>query len=139
MYTKHRILIITNSIKTNIVTDKSNSQNETWHWTNNEIEVAVQSLLWVRVELMARQLNQLQHQNRIQWWWIQIPLRPTFYSCWKEYFGGKYHIYSYSSEKAMPLSKNYFGMMSSIVSLQWNFYFQKFIFYNAKINHSNHL
>ena len=26
--------------------------NETWHWANNDVEVAVQSWLWVRVELM---------------------------------------------------------------------------------------
>ena len=40
-------------IKINVVIDQGNSQNEMWHWTNNEIGVAVQSLLWVRVELMA--------------------------------------------------------------------------------------
>ena len=41
------------SIKTNVATDEGNSRNEVWHWTNNEIEVAVQSWLWVWVELMA--------------------------------------------------------------------------------------
>ena len=41
------------SIKRNVATDKGNSRNETWHWTNDEIRVAVQSWLWVRVELMA--------------------------------------------------------------------------------------
>ena len=40
-------------IKTNVVTDEGNSRNEMWHWTNDEIGVAVQSWLWVRVELMA--------------------------------------------------------------------------------------
>ena len=40
-------------IKINVVIDQGNSQNEMWHWTYNEIGVAVQSLLWVRVELMA--------------------------------------------------------------------------------------
>ena len=30
-----------------------NGRNEMWHWTNGEIGVAVQSWLWVRVELMA--------------------------------------------------------------------------------------
>ena len=29
------------SIKTNLGTDKGNSQNETWHWTNDEIGVAL--------------------------------------------------------------------------------------------------
>ena len=32
---------------------KGNSRNEMWHWINDEIGVAVQSWLWVRVELMA--------------------------------------------------------------------------------------
>ena len=41
------------STKTNVATDEVNSQNETWHWTNNEIGVAVESWLWVRVELLA--------------------------------------------------------------------------------------
>ena len=44
----------------------------------------------------------------------------------------------YSGEKTTPLSKKYFGMIFSTVLLQLNFYFQKFIFYNAAINHSNH-
>ena len=41
------------SIKINVVTDEGNSRNEIEHWTNDEIGVAVQSSLWVRVELMA--------------------------------------------------------------------------------------
>ena len=41
------------SIKINMATDEGNSRNEIEHWTNNEIGVAVQSWLWVRVELMA--------------------------------------------------------------------------------------
>ena len=41
------------SIKVNVATDEYNSQNKTWHWTNDEIGVAVQSWLWVQVELMA--------------------------------------------------------------------------------------
>ena len=43
-----------------------------------------------------------------------------------------------TGEETTPLSKKYSGMMSSTVLLQLNFYLQKFIFYNAKINHSNH-
>ena len=38
---------------TNVATDEGNSRNEMWRWTNDEIGVAVQSWLWVRVELMA--------------------------------------------------------------------------------------
>ena len=41
------------SIKINVATDKGNSRNEIEHWTNDEIGVAVQSWLWVRVELMV--------------------------------------------------------------------------------------
>ena len=40
-------------IKINMATDEGYSWNETWHWTSNEIGVALQSWLWVRVELMA--------------------------------------------------------------------------------------
>ena len=36
-----------------IPSDEGNSRNEMWHWTNDEIGVAVESWLWVRVELMA--------------------------------------------------------------------------------------
>ena len=43
----------------------------------------------------------------------------------------------YSGEKTMLLSKN-IDMMSSTILIQLNFYLQKFIFYNAKINYSNH-
>ena len=41
------------SIKINVATDESNSRNEIGNWANDEIEVAVQSWFWVRVELMA--------------------------------------------------------------------------------------
>ena len=41
------------SIKTNVATDEGNSRNEMWLWTNDEIGVAVQSWLWLLVELMS--------------------------------------------------------------------------------------
>ena len=41
------------SIKINVATDEGNSRNEIKHWTNDEIGVAVQGWLWVRVEHMA--------------------------------------------------------------------------------------
>ena len=41
------------SININVGTDEDDGRNEIWHWTNDEIGVAVQSWLWVRVELMA--------------------------------------------------------------------------------------
>ena len=37
----------------NVATDEGNSRKEIGHWKNDEIGVAVQSLLWVQVELMA--------------------------------------------------------------------------------------
>ena len=45
---------------------------------------------------------------------------------------------SYLDEKTTLLSKKYLDMMCSTVLLQLNFYLQKFIFYNAKINYLNH-
>ena len=33
-----------------MVTDEDNNENEMWHWTNDEIGVAVQNWFWVRVE-----------------------------------------------------------------------------------------
>ena len=55
------------SIKINVATEKGNSQNEIWHLTNNEIGV--------------------------QWFWVQIPLRPAFYSYFKGSFSGEYQMY----------------------------------------------
>ena len=39
--------------KANVKTDEDNSRKEMGHWTNDEIAVAVQSWLWVRIELLA--------------------------------------------------------------------------------------
>ena len=33
------------------------------------------------------------YMNGIQWSWVQIPLRPTFYSYFKESFSDEYHMY----------------------------------------------
>ena len=41
------------SIQIKVATDEGNSRNEMWHWRNDEIGVALQSLLWVRIEFMA--------------------------------------------------------------------------------------
>ena len=40
-------------IKIKVAPDEGNSRNQTWHWTNDKIGLAVQTCLWVRVELMA--------------------------------------------------------------------------------------
>ena len=37
----------------NVSTDRGNNGNEMWHWTNDEIGVAVQSWVLVLVEFMA--------------------------------------------------------------------------------------
>ena len=47
---------------------------------NEKIGVVVQSWLWVGVELMAWEVYRLERLNGIQSSWVQIPLRPTFYS-----------------------------------------------------------
>ena len=84
------------SIKINVATDKGNTQNEIWHWTNNEIEVAVQNWLWVQVNSWSNNsVSRLKHLHGIQWLWVQIPLRPTFYSYFKESFSGEHHICSF--------------------------------------------
>ena len=59
----------------------------------DEIGVAVQSWLWVQVELMAWQLSRLEHLNEIQWSSVQVSLRPIFYNYFKESFSGEHHMY----------------------------------------------
>ena len=59
----------------------------------DEIGVAVQTWLWVRVELMAWYLSRLEHLNRIQWSWVQISLRSTFYSYFKSLSVMNIYIY----------------------------------------------
>ena len=77
-------------IKIIMATDKSNSQNEIWHWINDKIEVAVQSWLWVWVELKVWWLSQLKHLNGVQWSWVQIPLRSTFCRHFRKSSSGEY-------------------------------------------------
>ena len=52
-------------IKTNVVTDEGNSQNEIRNWTNDEIGVAAQSWFWVRVELSVHGLKSYSSQLSI--------------------------------------------------------------------------
>ena len=37
--------------------------------------------------------SRLERLNGIQWSWVKIPLRPTFYSYFKESSSGEYHMY----------------------------------------------
>ena len=41
------------SVETNVATDEGNRRKETWQWTGDEIGVAVQSSVCVRVQIMA--------------------------------------------------------------------------------------
>ena len=70
-------------------------ENYPFFWNNTR------TVFWkisknLRFELMAWWLSGLEHLNGIQWPWVQIPLRPTFYSYFKESFSGEYHIYIYT-------------------------------------------
>ena len=76
-----------------MATNEDNSRNKNWRWTNDKIGVATQSMLWLRVEVMTWQISRLEHLNGIQWSRFQVPLRPTFYSYFNEYFSSEYHIY----------------------------------------------
>ena len=41
------------SFKINVATDEDNSCNQLWYWTKDEIAVAAQNWLWVRLGFMA--------------------------------------------------------------------------------------
>ena len=63
------------SIKINVVTDKGNTQNEIWHWINNEIGVAVQNWLWVQVNSWSNNsVSRLKRLHGVQWLLVQIPI-----------------------------------------------------------------
>ena len=66
-----------------------------WHWTKDELGVAVQSCLWMQVELMAWEFSRLERLNGIKWSWVQFPHRPTFYSYFQESVSDEYHMYIY--------------------------------------------
>ena len=36
-----------------VATDKGNSQNGTWQWTDDEIGATIRSWLWLQAQLMA--------------------------------------------------------------------------------------
>ena len=66
------------SMKKNVATHENNSRNGIWHWTKDAIGVAVQSWLWVGVELTAWWLSGLERLNGIQRSLVQIPLGQLF-------------------------------------------------------------
>ena len=69
------------SIKINVATDEGNGRNKIWHWTKETVRSdTVQIWLLAWIELKAWYLSRLERLNRIQWSWVQIPLRPTFYN-----------------------------------------------------------
>ena len=63
-----------------MATDEGNNWNETWHWPNNKIRVALLSWLQVRVEPIE---------------WVQILLKLAFYSYFKQSFIDEYHVYQF--------------------------------------------
>ena len=63
--------------------------NKRWNWSSCR-KLAL-SASWTH-GLIAQSVRVL---NGIQWFWVQIPLRPTFYSYFKESVSGEYHIYFY--------------------------------------------
>ena len=65
------------------------------HWAKDEIWVALQNWLWVRVELMAWQLSRLERLDGIQWSWVQIPLKPTISQSKNRSAVNTIHITSY--------------------------------------------
>ena len=58
----------------------------------DKIGVTLQCWVWVWVELIAWYVSWLEQLNWIQWLWVQIPLRPTLYSHFKELFSSEYHM-----------------------------------------------
>ena len=71
--------------------DEGNSRNETWHWKNDAIGVAVQN--GPECELNSWPDSSVGYSG-IQWSWvqIQISLRPILYRYFKESFSGEYRI-----------------------------------------------
>ena len=49
-----------------MATDEGNSQNETLHWTKDEIGVAVQSWLWVLVELIDQSVTATEQNHSVR-------------------------------------------------------------------------
>ena len=50
---------------------------------------------WSTCTKLALRVSWTHGLNGIQWPWVQIPLRPTFYSYFLKSFSGEYHIYIY--------------------------------------------
>ena len=63
-----------------------------FHVTKDGIGIAARSWLWVWVELLAWYLSRLEHLNGIEWLWVQNPLRPTFYSYFKDFVIDENHM-----------------------------------------------
>ena len=63
--------------------DENNNDLHSYIYIYDQIGVAVQSWLWVWVDIMAWWLSRLECLNGIQCSWVQIPLKPTFYSFFK--------------------------------------------------------
>ena len=55
--------------------------------------VVLPDFIFGRTPIWIWFLNRLERYNGIQWSWVQIPLRPTFYRYFKVSFSGEYHVY----------------------------------------------
>ena len=81
------------SIKINVATDKGKlpewnmTLNKGWNWSG--CTKFALSASWTH-GLIAQSVERL---SRIQWSRVQIPLRPTFYSYFKESVNGEYNMY----------------------------------------------
>ena len=71
---------------------KATAKMKSEQWVKNEIGEAVQSWLWMQVELMVWYLKALESVNKIQWSHIEIPISSTFYSYYTKSFSDEYHI-----------------------------------------------
>ena len=54
--------------------------------------------IYVYIYIERETARELERLNGIQWSWVQIPLRPTFYSYFKESFSDEYHIYIHTPQ-----------------------------------------
>ena len=48
-----------------------------------------------KIKILTTTITTHTKKNGIQWSWVQIPLRPTFYSYFKESFSGEYNVYQF--------------------------------------------
>ena len=80
-------------IKRYVPTDENNNWNETWDWAKGQkwsssINLALNVS---RTHGIIPQLVRASESN--MWSWVQIPIKPTFYTYFKESIIGEYYMY----------------------------------------------